>query len=303
MKYTIAIPVYNCAATVGRSIESALNQDFDADYEVLIVDNASTDNTWDVIQGYAHDHPRRVKAVRNPRNIGMFGNHNECLRQAEGDYVTFCHSDDELLPHSLKIIDSVLAGRLYPERYVLWGHGMLQDHWVQYALSGQGINTAISGEAALQTFTESGWGVTPSGTTYSRKALLDMGGFPELDTRYQAQDWSVLIMCVFARFEFEMTDRLLVSRTYPSTALESVPHIEHLRENAAQTRWIMEHLQGHDRNLMRREIATRLHLTQYPYAKRYMTRRERWRRMVKAFAAHPTPHQLYVILRAVFTRL
>ncbi len=91
---TIAIPVYNRAQLVRAAIESALAQDM-ADLEILVIDNASTDGTWDTLQSY---HDPRLRLVRNDTNVGLFGNLNRCLELAQGDYICILCSDDRLLP-------------------------------------------------------------------------------------------------------------------------------------------------------------------------------------------------------------
>ncbi len=94
---TIAIPVYNRAQLVRAAIESALAQDM-ADLEILVIDNASTDGTWDTLQSY---HDPRLRLVRNDTNVGLFGNLNRCLELAQGDYICILCSDDRLLPGSI----------------------------------------------------------------------------------------------------------------------------------------------------------------------------------------------------------
>lgn len=93
VKCTVAIPVYNRVNMVGRAIDSALRQD-GVDLEILVVDNCSIDGTWEAIQQFSDS---RVRLVRNESNIGLFGNFNRCLELAQGDYLRFLCSDDELV--------------------------------------------------------------------------------------------------------------------------------------------------------------------------------------------------------------
>jgi hypothetical protein len=93
IKCTIAIPVYNRENLIRRAIDSALAQDV-SDLEILVVDNCSTDNTWDVLQTYRDS---RLHLVRNKYNVGLFGNFNCCLSLAQGKYLRFLCSDDKLI--------------------------------------------------------------------------------------------------------------------------------------------------------------------------------------------------------------
>ncbi|MGH7724068.1 MAG: glycosyltransferase family 2 protein [Candidatus Eiseniibacteriota bacterium] len=90
---TIGIPVFNRETLVRHALESALRQP-EQDLEILVVDNASTDGTWAVLNGYRDP---RLRLVRNDRNLGLFGNFNRCIFLARGRYVLTLCSDDELV--------------------------------------------------------------------------------------------------------------------------------------------------------------------------------------------------------------
>lgn len=89
---TVAIPAYNYRSFIERAVRSALAQDVPG-LRVLVVDDASTDGTWDVLQSLKADN---LHIVRNSRNLGLFGNFNRCLALAEGTYVRLLLSDDML---------------------------------------------------------------------------------------------------------------------------------------------------------------------------------------------------------------
>lgn len=89
---TIAIPVYNRVDLIADCVASALAQPV-AGLEVLVVDNCSTDGTWELLQRLDD---RRLRLVRNERNLGLFGNFNRCLELAQSPYLRFLCSDDRL---------------------------------------------------------------------------------------------------------------------------------------------------------------------------------------------------------------
>ena len=89
-KVTVAIPTYNRAHYLPEAIESVLAQTFQ-DFELLILDNASTDNTPELVKSFKDE---RIRYVRNQTNIGMFGNCNKALELARGEYVIIFHDDD-----------------------------------------------------------------------------------------------------------------------------------------------------------------------------------------------------------------
>lgn len=96
-RITVAIPNYNTAHWLPSAIESVLGQSF-GDFELLVLDNASTDNTAEVMARY--DDPRIVFQV-NERNLGFAGNVHLGCRMARGDYVVVMGTDDLLCPDFL----------------------------------------------------------------------------------------------------------------------------------------------------------------------------------------------------------
>jgi glycosyltransferase involved in cell wall biosynthesis len=95
---SVLIPVFNGEPFLAECLESILAQDL-GDYEVLISDDGSTDGSTAVIQRYAA-RDRRVRWWRNPRNLGIGGNFNACLKAARGEFLKFVLQDDKLLDPS-----------------------------------------------------------------------------------------------------------------------------------------------------------------------------------------------------------
>lgn len=105
-KVSVCIPTFNRAQYLRTAVESVLAQEF-ADFELLVVDNASGDETPDVVRDF---HDSRIKYFRNPTNIGMTANLNECLTLAGSEYIVIFHDDDLMKPDMLRkdvaILDS-----------------------------------------------------------------------------------------------------------------------------------------------------------------------------------------------------
>ena len=95
---SICIPVFNMVDTIERACISALGQKY-SNFEVLVVDNCSTDGTYEKVSSIKDE---RLRVVRNSENIGAYGNHNECLRLAKGEWVKFLHGDDDLMLNCIK---------------------------------------------------------------------------------------------------------------------------------------------------------------------------------------------------------
>ncbi len=102
-KVSVLIPTYNYARFLPEAIESVLAQEL-ADFELLICDDHSTDNTAEVLQSYQGRDPR-IRIEIHPRNLGMVNNWNHCLAQARGQYIKFLFGDDKLMrPTSLSVL-------------------------------------------------------------------------------------------------------------------------------------------------------------------------------------------------------
>lgn len=217
MLFSILIPTYNNEKTIAKTIESALNQDYNEDFEIVIVNNASTDSTLSIIQSY---NDSRIKLFTNETTVHMYENHNICIKKAQSDYVIFCHSDDELMPDALKILSKKIEERLYPKRYVVWGQSMYRDF--SSALNtcdlSLAYNTIFCGVSAKKVFLSRG--LTPSGTCYSRKSMIELGSF-QVMTESLDSDWLFNAYAAYNCWEFEMIDRLLFKRELASTYYDS----------------------------------------------------------------------------------
>jgi hypothetical protein len=89
---SVLVPTYNYGRFLPQTIESILRQDFD-DYELIISDDCSTDNTADILSAYA-GRDRRLRIQIHQRNLGMVANWNWCLQESRGEYIKYVFGDD-----------------------------------------------------------------------------------------------------------------------------------------------------------------------------------------------------------------
>src|SRR5687767_1849902 len=94
MLFSIIIPTYNRASFIEKTIHSVLNQTCQ-DFEIIIVDDGSTDNTEDIIKKINNEKIIYLKIQNSERGFAR----NYGVQHSSGDYVTFLDSDDILLPH------------------------------------------------------------------------------------------------------------------------------------------------------------------------------------------------------------
>jgi glycosyltransferase involved in cell wall biosynthesis len=98
-KVSILIPVFNRKDYISECIQSALDQTF-TDFEIIVVDNASDDGTWEICQKFAAA-DQRVRIFQNESNIGPVRNWIRCAQEAKGKLSKILFSDDCLEPNCL----------------------------------------------------------------------------------------------------------------------------------------------------------------------------------------------------------
>jgi glycosyltransferase involved in cell wall biosynthesis len=108
---SVIFPNYNYGQYIAETLEAILSQSF-RPLEVLIIDDASTDNSVEVIQEYASRYPI-VRLVRNEKNMGQEHNYSKLLSMAKGDYVYATASDDKVVPGFFEKSMALLAQ--YPQ--------------------------------------------------------------------------------------------------------------------------------------------------------------------------------------------
>jgi glycosyltransferase involved in cell wall biosynthesis len=94
---SIIVPTYNRGRLIARSVKSVLNQTYQ-DFELIIVDDASTDNTEEVVSSF---NDKRIRYVRHKENRGEAAARNTGIKAARCDYIAYQDSDDEWLPEKL----------------------------------------------------------------------------------------------------------------------------------------------------------------------------------------------------------
>jgi glycosyltransferase involved in cell wall biosynthesis len=111
---SVCIPAYQAASTIAATLESVLTQEDAGAFDLLVIDNASTDQTLDVVRSFKDP---RLRWQKNDRNLGCFGNLEACRRIATTDLVVYLCADDILLPGALKTIRGAFLR--YPEAGVM----------------------------------------------------------------------------------------------------------------------------------------------------------------------------------------
>lgn len=99
-RVSVIMPAYNAEAFVEEAVNSLLAQTY-PDWELVVVDDGSTDRTPQILQDFAAK-DKRIRPIRMPRNSGQSEAQNQAIRAARGRYLAFLDSDDIWFPHKLE---------------------------------------------------------------------------------------------------------------------------------------------------------------------------------------------------------
>lgn len=98
-KVSVLMPAYNAGKYIAESIGGILKQTFQ-DFELIIIDDCSSDNTWNIMQEYAKK-DNRIIIFKNEKNLGIAGNRNRGVSLAKGEYVMWQDADDISVPERI----------------------------------------------------------------------------------------------------------------------------------------------------------------------------------------------------------
>lgn len=178
---SVCIPVFNTERFVGEAIASALSQTY-RDLEVVVVDNASTDRTPEIVAGFADP---RLRVFRNAENVGAAGNFNRAVSLARGRYLKVLCADDVLYPSCMERQIAVLESDVRGEIAVVGcGRDILDDRGKRWMSRGRpGRGGRIAGRTAVANTVRSGTNIfgEPAAILVRTEQVRAAGGF---DPRY-----------------------------------------------------------------------------------------------------------------------
>lgn len=137
---SVVIPTYNREGTIVRAIQSVQNQTYQ-NFEIIVVDDASTDHTREVIEGLKDD---RIRYIRFPRNRGAGAARNTGVRAANGEYIAFQDSDDEWMPEKLE--KQLISFEMNKEAKLCYTRFYYEEPKYMEWPSGEVSTEALSGE-------------------------------------------------------------------------------------------------------------------------------------------------------------
>ena len=190
MMFSVLMPVYNAENSVGRSIETVLNQSC-GDFELLCCDDGSTDNTFEVLQKYAAS-DSRVKVLKNRENIGALRTRNRLIREFDGDYCVWLDADDEMHPSYLRLAKELLDAEAWDVihfNYVERFNDGRPDNHVFYE------HAPYHGDRLIDTFVKQGYFLFQLWSKVTRKEVMKKAVAPEI--RPQITDDVYISMIIY----------------------------------------------------------------------------------------------------------
>lgn len=101
-KLTICVVTYNQESYIDKCLSSLVEQDVGFDFEILVVDDCSTDSTYQIVKSFERAYPNIVRSVQHPHNIGALKNFHFAHAQAQGEYIAHMDGDDYALDGKLQ---------------------------------------------------------------------------------------------------------------------------------------------------------------------------------------------------------
>lgn len=184
MRVSIITVCYNRSASIAKSIESVLSQDY-PNIEYIVIDGNSTDGTKEIIQSYSD----KIATYISESDTGMYDAINKGLHLATGDIVGLMHSDDEFYDHTV-VSKIVAAFKSAADTDGLYGNGIYVSNDAEERV----VRNRIGGGYDFKKI-KSGW-LPLHPTVYLKKSLLEKHGFYNLDFKI-ASDTEFLLRYLY----------------------------------------------------------------------------------------------------------
>src|SRR5215813_7822888 len=259
VKVSVCIPTYNGAEFIAQAIESVLTQSF-ADFELLVVDDGSTDTTLDIVRSITDP---RMRILQTEKRLGIPGNWNRCLALAQGEYVCLFHQDDVMLSENLERKVEILTS----DATVTLVHSAAEfvteesaptvlEDWMENAAE----DFITEGYRYFRKLLLHGNLICAPAVVARRQKLLDLGGFDEeLGFACDYEMWMKL--CVMGRVAF-LNQPLVRYRWHEGNASHAyrfesgIEEIEKARRRALQ--YCFEELERREEGVILQDAVTAL---------------------------------------------
>lgn len=189
-KVSVIMGVYNGEEHLSKAINSILNQTF-KDFELIICDDGSKDNSLQIIEGAQAKDPR-IKLIKNMKNKGLAASLNECLKLSKSQYIARMDSDD--ISHNTRLDKQINFLEKNPQIAVLGGNALLMNESGIY-----GERKIKNNFNKVNVFKRSFF-IHPT-VMIRREALEKVGGYTVAEHTYRTEDYDLWCKLVEAGYK------------------------------------------------------------------------------------------------------
>lgn len=265
----------NEEAYLREAIESVFAQTYDR-WELIFVDDGSTDGSYDIAREYARQHPEKIQYFTHPeqQNHGMSASRNMGLKYAKGEYVAFLDGDDVWLPEKLEQQVSILER--YPEAAMVYGRVQLWYSWIgdsvdkdgdHFADLGTEPNRLLTSAELLKLFLTENI-QRPTQFTMLRREIFDQVGYFRDSVRGMFEDM-YLFFKVAANAPAYISDSYWGRyRQHPQSCCSNISRTEFFKKKLVLINWLDNYLRscGIDDDQVWKMIRKKQFWHRYPFS-------------------------------------
>lgn len=213
IKLSIAMITYNHEKFIAQAIESALMQKIDTQYEIVIGEDCSTDNTLAICEIFAKRYPNKIRLLHRETNLGMMNNFVATLNTCRGEYIALLEGDDywtveDKLACQVEFLDN-------HKDYSICSHNVnlaiddqvSNDEW---------LGVAAQTERTIEDLLSNGSGGATCSLVFRKDALLPV---PDWYPKQKGGDWSLQVLCASKGRMRYLPSSMGVYRKHPHGAL------------------------------------------------------------------------------------
>ena len=220
--FSIIVPVYNVERYLSQCLDSLLNQTYN-DFEIIAVDDVSTDNSRDIVKEYARVYPQKIVFIEHKVNTRQGGARNTGIDAAVGRYIMFLDSDDYIQPQTLQVLADAMEREqadileFCHDQVDEQGNFLRRDYWPQW------LNTPCCYQKPLLVSK-----MGPCNKVYRRELFTD--GLIRFPVGYFYEDyWTIPKLLMRAKKIVYLNDPLYCYRQHSA----STTHVSHIERNRA----------------------------------------------------------------------
>lgn len=244
-KVSVIVPTFNRSNLLKLSIESILKQDY-PNFEIIVTDNASNDNTSEIINSLKSD---KIIYFRNSSNIGIAKNHNMALELCTGEYIHIFSDDDIMLPGCISKKVDILnlyptVGLVHSDINIINGQGQITSnfHWGKSAWKKwESIHSEskLFSKEIYHNYLYRIRNTISMPSVMIRKSIIKQVGFIDIRLNYLI-DIDYWLKITLFEDVYYINEKLVSYRLYETNVYNKISFIEHRKEYKIAKKNIIE---------------------------------------------------------------